>query len=271
NIALNASLEHRVAVRTADLAVANEEIQRFAHIISHDLRAPLVNIVGFTNELGRDVKSVQEYLESSGASGNSHGQDILRVVEEEMLEAIDFINSSSRKMDGLISSILTMSREGKRTLQPSRIDLRDLIQSSTDAIQHQLSENGGEITLSLDVDHIVTDRLALEQVIGNLLDNAVKYRSISRPLRIVVTSTEIQEKVGITVSDNGRGINESDLSQIFELFKRVGIRDQQGEGVGLAYVQMMVRNLGGDISVTSSLGEGTTFALLLPHTLKSQS
>ena len=272
-IALNESLEHRVAVRTADLAVANEEIQRFAHIISHDLRAPLVNIVGFTNELGRSVKEVQEYLARGDAGGSSIGSDnsVRRIINDEMPEAIDFINSSTRKMDSLISSILTLSREGKRTLQSTQIDLSDLIQSSAAAIQHQLSENGGEIALDLGVDHIVSDRLAVEQVIGNLLDNAIKYRSKSRPLRIVVASTSIQDKVSIKVSDNGRGIGESDLGQIFELFKRVGVRDQQGEGVGLAYVQMMVRNLGGDISVTSSLGEGTTFTLSLPRILKPQS
>lgn len=270
-IALNASLEQRVAARTADLAEANAEIQRFAHIVSHDLRAPLVNIVGFTNELAGNVRDVQSYLKALDDAGVEQSHSVRTLVDQDMPEAVAFISSSTRKMDGLISSILTLSREGRRTLQPTRIDLRDLIQSSTAAIQHQLSDSGGEIALNLGVDDIVSDRMALEQIIGNLLDNAVKYRSKTRPLRIVVTSTAVHDKVSIKVSDNGRGISESDLDHVFELFKRVGLRDQQGEGVGLAYVQMMVRNLGGEISVTSSLDEGTTFALLLPAVLKQQS
>lgn len=231
----------------------------------------MVNIVGFTNELDRNIKAVQEYFASMPPTVSPKTDEDLRtIVKEEMPEAISFINSSTQKMDGLIASILLMSREGKKNLQSTQIDLRELVEASAAAIQHQLSVNDGQINLDLRVREITTDRLALEQIVGNLLDNAVKYRSKVRPLRILMKSERIRDQIILQVTDNGRGISESDLGKIFELFKRVGPRDQAGEGVGLAYVQMMVRKLGGDISVDSTLDIGTTFSVSLPLELKPQ-
>jgi len=149
-----------------------------------------------------------------------------------------------------------------------RINLKELIETNAAAIQYQLSEPGGEIALSLDVPPVFNDRLSLEQIFGNLLDNAVKYRSERRLLRIDVRARVAEgDRIMIEVQDNGRGIAEQDVKRIFELFKRAGAQDQPGEGIGLAYVQAVVRNLGGEISVTSVLDRGTTFRVVLPRDL----
>ena len=167
-------------------------------------------------------------------------------------EAIGFIRSSTGKMDNLINAILKLSREGRRALQPEPVDLGEIIKTSAAAIQHQLSEAGGKIDLDLRCPRSSHDRLSLEQIFGNLLDNAVKYRSKDRPLRIDVRPRHAPTIASsIEIADNGRGIAESDLERVFELFRRAGAQDQPGEGVGLAYVQPLVRNLGGEISVTS--------------------
>jgi len=264
--ALNASLEQRVAARTADLELANAEIQQFAHIVSHDLRAPLVNIVGFTGELEHGLNSVRAAL---GQAGDAQAR---LVAETEMPEAIDFIRSSTRKMDNLIGAILKLSREGQRRLQAERIDLAAMIKATAAAIQHQLAEAGGKVSLDLQVNQLLTDRLSLEQILGNLLDNAVKYRSNERPLSIDVHTRQAPGgRVIIEIADNGRGIGENDLGRVFELFRRAGAQDQSGEGVGLAYVQALVRKLGGDISVNSVLGRGTTFSVVLPDDLRQHS
>jgi signal transduction histidine kinase len=114
----------------------------------------------------------------------------------------------------------------------------------------------------------MTDRLSLEQVIGNLFDNAVKYRAKERPLLLKVSSMTLPgDQVAIEVADNGRGIAPQDLGRIFELFRRVGKQDQAGEGVGLAYARTVVRNLGGDVTATSELDKGTTFRIVLPREL----
>ena len=121
------------------------------------------------------------------------------------------------------------------------------------------------INVDLGVLRIVSDRLALEQVFTNLLDNAVKYRSRERPLRIDVGAKRIPgNRLAIEIEDNGRGVAAQDAERIFELFRRSGPQDQPGEGIGLAHVRSVVRRLGGDISVNSALDVGTTFRIELP-------
>lgn len=268
--AMNVSLEERVKVRTADLAKANDEIQRFAYIVTHDLRAPLVNIMGFTSELEGSVGSLQALIDKSK---NRHDPDDPLVKEAgvatvDLAEAIGFIRSSTKKMDNLINAILKLSREGRRLLQPEKIELRDVVKTSSAAIQHQLSAANGQIIGELDVPSIISDKLSLEQVFGNLFDNAVKYRAIYRPLQLVVRAQlEADDKIAIEIADNGRGIAEQDLERVFELFRRTGTQDQPGEGIGLAQVRTIVRNLDGDITVSSALDKGTTFHIVLPRQL----
>jgi signal transduction histidine kinase len=109
----------------------------------------------------------------------------------------------------------------------------------------------------------------LNQILGNLFDNAVKYQMPGRPLNITARILpQGRGVVRVDVSDNGRGIAEDDYERIFELFRRAGEQDQQGEGIGLAHVRSLIRNLGGDITVVSELGKGSTFHLTLPTDLR---
>jgi signal transduction histidine kinase len=269
---LNAGLEERVQARTVDLAKANEEIQRFVHIVSHDLRAPLVSIIGFTGEFEESLttmKALVDRSEPKSVSADPLLDEARIATAEHMPEAIRFIRSSANKMDSLINAILKLSREGRRALRPERVELEDVVTKSASAIQHQLSEAGGKISFHFDIPALLHDRLSLEQIFGNLLDNAVKYRSKQRPLRIDVRAVTLEgDRISVEVADNGRGIAERDRERVFELFKRSGPQDQPGEGIGLAYVMTVVRNLGGGINVTSVLDEGTTFHVVLPRELQ---
>jgi len=114
----------------------------------------------------------------------------------------------------------------------------------------------------------ISDRFSIERILGNLLDNAVKYREPSRPLLLKVRAFEINRlTVGIEVTDNGRGVAAEDHERIFELFRRSGAQISAGEGIGLAHVRSLVRNMGGEISVKSELGKGTAFMIRLPNDL----
>ena len=273
----NSSLEARVSERTFDLGRANEEIQRFAYIVTHDLRAPLVNIMGFTSELETNVGILSEYMAKSVAgdapadgSTSASFEEARVAATEDLPEAISFIRAATRKMDGLINAILKISREGRRQLKPESLDLPELAKASADAIHHQVAENDGEITVEVAVAQIVSDRLSLGQVLGNLLDNAVKYRHIERPLEVSIRANHIVgNRIAIAVQDNGRGIAGTDHERVFELFRRSGVQSQPGEGIGLAHVRTLVRSLGGDITLTSELGVGTTFTIILPRDLRS--
>ncbi len=187
-----------------------------------------------------------------------------------MTEAIGFIKASITKMDRLINAVLTISREGNRSLKAERIDMNDLFQTIRAAIAHQAQEADAKIELE-DLPNLVSDRLAMEQIFSNLVDNALKYLRTDEKGQIHVSSAVNGSKVTIEVKDNGRGIAPRDQGRIFELFRRAGTQDKPGEGMGLAHVRALVRRLGGSISVQSTPGQGSVFSVTLPRTLPNQS
>lgn len=266
---MNASLEERVRERTEDLIQANQEIQRFAYIVTHDLRAPLVNIMGFTAELDAALGAITGYFDEDGEQPNDGKREqALVAVREDLPEAIQFIRTSTRKMDDLINAILKISRDGRRPLKPERIDLEAILKQSADAVQHQVQAADGSIGIDVRLRSFISDRFSIEQIFGNLLDNAVKYRDPSRPLEVRISAYPVSHlMVGIECADNGRGIAPEDHERVFELFRRSGTQTSPGEGIGLAHVRSLVRNMGGDINVRSELGKGTTFVIRLPMDL----
>ena len=226
--------------------------------------------MGFLSEFDTSLKPVSRYVL---ADGESLPEDVIRearlAVEEDIPEAIGFIRSSTRKMDQLINAILKISRDGQRKLQPEKVDIEMLLSSLSETVRHQINANGGEIEVDTPKLTIVTDRISLDQILGNLFDNAVKYQMPGRPLRLTARAYPAgRGAICIEVADNGRGIGEQDLERVFELFRRAGSQDQPGEGIGLAHVRSLIRNLGGDIKVESKLGEGSTFILLMPSDLR---
>lgn len=266
----NAGLEERVRERTSDLGRANEEIQRFAYIVTHDLRAPLVNIMGFTSELETSVKELSNYMADRPDDGDPKFVDAKLAATEDLPEAITFIRAATRKMDSLINAILKISREGRRQLKAEALDLAEIANATVSTVQHQIVENGGGVTVDIHVPRLVTDKLSLEQVLGNVLDNAIKYQQPGRPLTVAVRAKPVAgNRIEIEIEDNGRGIAASDHERVFELFRRAGTQTQPGEGIGLAHVRTMVRSLGGDITLRSELGVGTTFIIILPRDLRS--
>jgi len=265
---LNATLEARVRERTADVARANEEIQRFAYIVSHDLRAPLVNIMGFTSELETGIAQTRAFLHHAATEEDDPVAEEARdAIEADMPEALQFIRSSTAKMDGLINAILRLSREGRRKLTPERVDMAEILESAGASIRHQLDEMSVEFEVLRPIPAIVTDRLSVEQIFGNLVDNAAKYLDDNRPGKIVVRARETPMGVEYEVEDNGRGIDPKDHERIFDLFRRAGAQDRPGEGIGLSHVRALVRRLGGIIFLRSKLGVGTTFLIRLPRVL----
>lgn len=268
---VNVSLEERVSERTQDLMQANQEIQRFAYIVTHDLRAPLVNIMGFLSELETSLKAVSGYiLADKGPLSEEKIREARLAVEEDLPEAMSFIRSSTRKMDSLINAILKISRDGRRKLAPERIDIKAALETAAANVQHQIAASEGTVEIDVRVPSLVTDRFSLDQILANLFDNAVKYRSPNRPLDLHVNAVPAGKgRIQIDIRDNGRGIGKADLERVFELFRRAGAQEQPGEGIGLAYVRSLMRNLGGDATVASTEGVGSTFTLVLPTDLST--
>jgi signal transduction histidine kinase len=268
----NFNLEATVDERTADLREANDEIQRFAYIISHDLRSPLVNIMGFTSELeelGKDI-----FRRIGGLTGVPAGGPPVDVADipldgpdkqlsADFSEALGFIKSSIARMDRLISAILNLTREGRREFQPEKIDTRNFIGGIVSSVAHQAAEAQAEIHIE-PLPNIVSDRLALEQIFSNLIDNAIKYLKNGVPGEIRIRGRTKLGYAIFEISDNGRGIDPKDHQRIFDLFRRAGTQDKPGQGIGLAHVRALVRRLGGTMSVSSELNAGSTFTITLP-------
>ncbi|TQF37529.1 histidine kinase [Bradyrhizobium sp. UNPF46] len=271
----NVNLESVVDERTADLREANDEIQRFAYIVSHDLRSPLVNIMGFTSELeelGGDIFHRIGSLAHVSAEGAplapaGPGEIVLegadKQLSEDFSEALGFIKTSIAKMDRLISAILNLTREGRREFQPVKIDTREMIEAVVSTLAHQAAEAQAEIRLE-PLPDIVSDRLALEQIFSNLIDNAIKYLKSGVPGEIRIRGRTKLGYAIFEISDNGRGIDPKDHQRIFDLFRRAGTQDKPGQGIGLAHVRALVRRLGGTMSVSSELNAGSTFTITLP-------
>lgn len=277
--AANTELEAAVSARTAELRTANEEIQKFAYVVSHDLRSPLVNIMGFTAELealkremlGRVAFLEQELAKRGGAPLQSGpGGQPNEMLAADFDEALGFIKASTVKMDRLINAVLTISREGNRALRPEEIDMGAMFESLGKSMAHQAQAAGAEIDIG-PLPPIVSDRLAMEQIFSNLLDNALKYLRSDVRGHVRVRGRVKGRKVIVEIEDNGRGIEPRDRERVFELFRRAGPQDKPGEGMGLAHVRALVRRLGGVIHLTSTPGAGSTFTVTLPGDLSQVS
>ena len=251
------------AAREDDLRDANEEVQRFAYIVSHDLRSPLVNIMGFTTELETLREDTFRRLEELRDATDLDERSQDRRLGQDFDEAITFIKASIAKMDRLINAILKLSREGRREFRREAVDMNVLLGSVSASLAHQADAAGASVEIGA-LPPVESDRLALEQIFSNLVDNALKYLRTGPAGRIKVTGHRVRDRLVYEVADNGRGIDERDQERVFELFRRSGVQDRPGEGIGLAHVRALVRRLGGTIGLTSRPGQGSTFTVILP-------
>ncbi len=259
------TLEDQVRERTADLSRANEEIQRFAYIVSHDLRSPLVNVMGFTAELEGATTVLGDLVDRAEQAAPAIVTEEARAAaREDLPEAIGFIRTSTQKMDRLINAILKLSREGRRVIAPEALDVAAMVDTIGATLTQQIEQRGATLTVERPLPAIVSDRLAVEQILSNLIENALKYLSPARPGRIVVRGAGHGQRVVVEVEDNGRGIAATDHARVFDLFRRAGNQDQPGEGIGLAHVRALAYRLGGVIDLSSELDKGATFRLTLP-------
>ncbi len=251
-------LNDALAEQASELQESNEELQRYAYIVSHDLRAPLVNVMGFTSELDALREDILTELKANPKA---------EAIDRDMSESLGFIKAGIAKMESLIAAILKLSREGRRSLRAEPLDMPQLVQNLVDAIRHQIDSADAVVDVSPDLPPIVCDKVAIEQIIGNILYNAVKYLDPARPGRISITGEDRGARVVYRIADNGRGIDPRDHARVFELFRRAGAQDRPGEGIGLAHVKALVRAMGGRISLASEPGVGTTFTVILPSAM----
>lgn len=248
-----------------------EEIQRFAYIVSHDLRAPLINLKGFSREL----KMAIERLTPVAMAGLDNLEEdmrteVERAIKEDVPESLEFINSSATKMNSLINGILRLSRLGRSELFFETVDMNEIVSDCLKTLAFQISE--GNVRVNVDKLHeTFADRMAIDQIMNNLIGNALKFMANKDDAQIWIGSQDFEDETLYYVRDNGPGIQESDLERIFEVFSRVGDQSLPGEGMGLAYVRTLVSRHGGSIWCESSLDSGATFKFTISKRLGQDS
>jgi PAS domain S-box-containing protein len=246
---LNTSLEAKVAERTAQLEAVNKELEGFSYSVSHDLRAPLRIIDGFSQILIEDHSNL---LDADGK------------------KTLGVITNNARKMGQLIDDLLSFSQLGRSKIRMSIIDVNDLVKEVMAELQHAGELKSGSIAFpeNFHVDPLAPakgDRGLIKQVWTNLISNAVKYSSKKDTPVITIGMKEENGKAVYFIKDNGAGFDMQYSSKLFGVFQRLHKQEEfSGTGVGLALVQRIILRHEGRIWAEAALGEGATFYFTLP-------
>ncbi len=244
-----------------------EEIKHFAYIVSHDLRAPLSNLKGFNSELRRSIDEMKPLAQKAMLSlTEQERQAFTTALESDIPEALAFMDASASRMNHLISAILNLSRLGHRDLELTVVNMDELVAETLRTMAHQISQRGVDVKVQ-SLPEIVADRTSMEQIMSNLLSNALNYLDPHRPGVMEMWSGRLGTDAAFHVRDNGVGIEPENFARIFEIFQRVRKLDVPGEGLGLACVRTLVRRHGGRVWCDSEPGVGSTFTFTIPNRL----
>jgi signal transduction histidine kinase len=239
---LNRSLESRVRQRTAELEAANEELEAFSYSVSHDLRAPLRAIDGFSGIVLRD------HAAALPAEGRRH---------------LGLVHEGAQQMARLIDDLLTFAKTARQPIARRTISLKDLVNQCLKEFQREIAERKAEVEVG-NLPDCQADPALLKQVLVNLLGNAVKYTRKQSHAKIEVGCRSDNGEQAIYVKDNGAGFDMKHAGKLFGVFQRLHHKeDFEGTGVGLAIVQRVIHRHGGRVWAEAESDKGATFYFTL--------
>jgi two-component system, chemotaxis family, sensor kinase Cph1 len=247
----------------AELAEKNKELEAIVYTVSHDLRSPLVNVQGFGKQLNRACEVLRSAASTAGESGSVPVAQIKQPLDQAIPQALKFINAGVNKMETLLAGLLRYSRLGRVALMIRPLNMNGMLAEIIAAMKFQLDEARAEVRVD-ELPVCLGDSVQTSQVFGNLLDNALKYRDPSRPLRVTIAGEVRDGNAIYTVKDNGLGIAPEHQAKVFEIFHRLNPDTSAGEGLGLTIAQRVLERQKGKIWVESRAGEGSTFYVSLP-------
>ena len=242
---LNVELEKRVAERTAELEARNKELETFTFSVSHDLKAPLRGIDGYSRLL------MEEHYES---------------LDEESRRFLLTIREATRQMNRLIDDLLDYSRMERRPVRKEPVNILSLVDLLLAEKNGIITEKNAEVKVEIPFHHVRADRDGLALVLRNFLDNALKFVDPSRKPLIEIGGKETDQTWTIWVRDNGIGFDMAFHDRIFGIFQRLHrLEEYEGTGVGLAIVKKAMERMGGRAWAESTPGEGSIFYMEVPR------
>lgn len=238
---MNTTLEQKVIERTAQVEAINKELEAFSYSISHDLRAPLRAINGYAAMLEEDFS---------------------KVLDGEGMRQLRIIQNNAKRMGQLIDDLLAFSRLGRKEVQKSKINMKELALNVVEEIKFNHPES--EIIIN-DLHQASGDLSLIKQVLHNYISNAAKYSSRSAKSRIEVTSYPAEGEFVFSVKDNGIGFDMNYYHKLFKVFQRLHSREEfEGTGVGLAIVDRIITKHGGKVWAEGEPSRGSIFYFSLP-------
>jgi PAS domain S-box-containing protein len=233
------TLNTALARQVGELDVVNRELDAFCYSISHDLRAPLRAMQGFSEAL------LEDYGDRLDATGHDYAQRIV---------------GASRQMDTLIQDLLAYSRLVRTEIALDPVSLEAVVDETCGPLEREVKERGGEIAVERPLGRVLAHRAVLGQIVGNLLTNALTFARPEAPPRVRIHAERAPGRVRLWVEDNGIGIAAEHRERIFRAFERLhGLQQYPGTGIGLAIVQKGALRLGGQAGVESEPGTGSRF------------
>jgi PAS domain S-box-containing protein len=245
---LNEELEDRVRQRTEQLELANKELEAFTYSVSHDLKAPLRGIDGYSKLL----------LELYG-----------KQLDSEAKFFIDTIRSSTRQMNQLIEDLLQYSRLERSQLTIEPVALKSIVDLLLKMNKTELEKHHFEVDIDIPETDIIADPSGLQIALRNLIENAIKFSKQADTPRVSISCTDNADNWNIMVADNGVGFNMKYSKRIFEIFQRLHkAEDYPGTGIGLAMVDKAVQRMGGKVWAESEPGKGAVFTIEIPKQIE---
>lgn len=231
--------------KNQELSKANEELDRFVYSASHDLRAPLMSILGVVNVARMEL------------GDGSHN------------EYLGMIEKNVHKLDEFVKNIINYSKNARIEIEAAEIDFKTLAQETFDNLSHY--QENLKIAFEVNVEQeavFISDESKIQMLLNNFLSNAIKYIDKEKETPKIVVNVLVRKNIAkIEITDNGIGIEEKHQDKVFNMFYRA-TRLSEGSGIGLYIVKEVLSKLQGTVSMSSRVGEGTTFKLKIPGIVK---
>lgn len=229
----------------------NRDLNDFTYMVSHDLKAPIFTVKGMASALREDYG---------------------KVLDQEGLELVEYILDATNRLDALIKSLLEYSTVSTKQLKQTPVSLETLLQDILQDQSEEIRRSSANIVVDSPLPTVQGEPVRLYQVFSNLIGNALKYGAPGRvPIVQIKLEPSAPHLLAISISDNGMGIPEGKLEDIFRPFVRLHSNTREGNGIGLACVRKIVERLGGHVNAQSTEGEGSTFTVTLPRDSNIQS